>query len=112
MLVEHFLINVLSMKPLFQLNDENKLFKLEKDQSTKEVSITMKKNKLYKRENKQSTNQISITMQDSRIVVWNLTKNKITLRNLPRSQSLNYRTPFFITHASGAYSEYTKTTSL
>ena len=90
---------------------KNKLFKLENDQSTKEVSITMKKNKLFKRENKQSTNQISITMQDSRIVVWNLTKNKLTPRNLPRPQSLNYRTPFFKIHPSGAYSEYTKTTS-
>ena len=77
---------------------ENKLFKLENDQSTKEVSITMKKNKLFKRENKQSTNQISITMQDSRIVVWNLTKNKLTLRNLPRPQSLNYRIAFFKIH--------------
>ena len=70
----------------------------------------MKKNKLFKPENNQSTNQISITMRDSRIVACNLTKNKLTLRNLPRPPSLIYRTPFFIVHPSGAYSEYTNTT--
>ena len=42
---------------------KNKLFKLEKDQSTKQVSITMKKNKLFKQENNQSTKQVSITMK-------------------------------------------------
>ena len=40
---------------------KNKSFKLENDQSTKQVSSLMKKNKLFKRENKRSTNQISTT---------------------------------------------------
>ena len=35
-----------------------KLFKLENDQSTKQVSNTTKKNQLFKHENNQSTNQI------------------------------------------------------
>ena len=35
-----------------------KLFKLENDQSTKQVSNTAKKNSLFKHENNQSTNQI------------------------------------------------------
>ena len=90
---------------------KNKLFKLENDQSAKQISNTMKKNELFKRKNDQSTNQISITMQDRRKVVCNLTKNKLTLRNLPKLQSLNYRTTFFIVYPSGAYSEYTNTTS-
>ena len=42
---------------------KNKLFKLENDQSTKQVSITMKKNKLFKQENNQSTKQVSNTMK-------------------------------------------------
>ena len=90
---------------------KNKLFKLENDQSTKQVSNTMKKNELFKCENNQSTNQVSITMRNSKIVTCNLAKNKLTLRDLPRPQSLNYRTPFFTVHPSGAYSEYTNTTS-
>ena len=73
--------------------------------------ITMKKNELFKCENNQGTNQISITMWDSRIVACNFTKNKLSLMNLPRPQSLNYRTPFFTVHPSEAYSEYTNTTS-
>ena len=89
---------------------KNKLFKLENNQSTKQVSITMKENKLFKQDNNQSTKQVSITMQDSRIVACNLTKNKLTLRNLPSTQSTNYRTPFFQVHPSGVYSEYTNTT--
>ena len=90
---------------------KNKLFKLENDQSTKQLSNTMERNKFFKRKNNQTTNQISITMQDSRIVVCNLTKDKLTLRNLPRLLHLNYKTTFFIAHPSGAYSEYTNTTS-
>ena len=39
----------------------------------------MKKNKLFKRENNQSTNQISITMRDSRIAARNLTKINLPL---------------------------------
>ena len=74
---------------------KNKLFKLENNQSTKQVSITMKKNKLFKRNNNQSTKQVSITIQDSRVVACNLSKNKVTLRNLPRPQNTNYRTLFF-----------------
>ena len=70
----------------------------------------MKKNKLVKQDNNESTKQVSNTMQDSRIVAWNLTKNKLTLRNLPSTQSTNYRTPFSAVHPSGAYSEYTNTT--
>ena len=53
---------------------------------------------------------MSITVQDSRIVACNLTKKKLTLRNLPRPQTSNYRTRFFLVHPSGAYSEYTNTT--
>ena len=45
----------------------------------------MKKNKLFKQDNNQSTKQVSITMQDSSRLVCNLTKNKITLKNLPAS---------------------------
>ena len=89
---------------------KNMLLKLESNQSTKQVSITMKKNKLFKRGNNQSTNQVSVTMQDSRIIAYNLTKDKLTLRNLLSTQSKNYRTPFFPVHPSGAYSDYTNTT--
>ena len=74
---------------------KNKLFKLENNQKTKQVSITMKKNKLFKQDNNQSTKQVPTTMQDCGIVAYNLTKNKLTLRNLPSTQSTNYRTPFF-----------------
>ena len=52
---------------------KNKLFKLENDQSTKQLPNTMEKNEFFKRKNNQSTNQILITMQNSRIVVYNLT---------------------------------------
>ena len=90
---------------------KNKLFKLENNQSPKQVSITMKKNKLFKQDNNQSTKQVSITMQDSRILACNLTKNKLTLRNLPSTQNTKYRTPFFPVHPTGAYSEYTNTAS-
>ena len=71
----------------------------------------MKKNKLFKQDNNQSTKQVSVTMQDSRIVACNLTKNKLTLRNLPSTQNTKYRTPFFPVHPSGTYSEYTNTAS-
>ena len=90
-------------------NDEKQVFKLEKNQIIKQVSGAMKKNKLFKRENNQTTNHKSITVRDCRIVACNLNKNKLTLRNLPRPQSSNYRTPFFLAHLSGAYSEYTNT---
>ena len=69
----------------------------------------MKKNKLVKQDNNESTKQVSNTMQDGRIVAWNLTKNKLTLRNLPSTQNTNYSAPFFPVHPSGAYSEYTNT---
>ena len=42
---------------------KNKLFKLDNNQSTKQVSITMKKNKLFELKNNQSTKQVSITMK-------------------------------------------------
>ena len=67
---------------------KNKLFKLENDQSTKQISNTLKKNELFKRENNQGTNQISIRTRDSMIIACNPTKNELTLRNLPRPQSL------------------------
>ena len=86
---------------------KNKLFKLGNDQSTKQISNTLKKNELFKHENNQVTNQISITMWDSRIIACNPTKIGLTLGNLPRPQSLNYRTTFFTLHPPGAYSEYT-----
>ena len=67
------------------------------------VSITMMKNKLYNLENNQSTKQVSITMQDSRIIACN---------NLPSTQSTNYRAKntFLPVHPSGTSSEYTSTT--
>ena len=68
------------------------------------------KNKLFKLENNQSTKQVSITVQGSTIVACNLTKNKLTFRNLQSTQSTNYRMPFFPVNPSGAYSEYTNTT--
>ena len=37
----------------------NKLFRLENNQSTKKVSITMNKYKLFKQDNNQSTNQVA-----------------------------------------------------
>ena len=39
---------------------KNKLFKLENDQNTKQISNTLKKNKLCKRENNQGTNQYQL----------------------------------------------------
>ena len=42
---------------------KNKLFKLENNQSTKQVSITMKKNELFKLKNNPSTKRVSITMK-------------------------------------------------
>ena len=68
------------------------------------------RNKLFKQDNYQSTKQVPTTMQDSRIVACDLTKNKLTLRNLPDAQNTNYRTLFFTVHSSGAYSEYTNAT--
>ena len=49
-------------------------------------------------------------MRDSRIVDCNISKDELALRNLPRPQSSNYRTPIFPEHLSGAYSECTNTT--
>ena len=40
-----------------------KLFKLKNNQSTKQVSTTIKTNKLFKLKNNQSTKQVSITMK-------------------------------------------------
>ena len=42
---------------------KNKLFKLENNQGTKQVLITMKKNRLFKQENNESTKQVLITMK-------------------------------------------------
>ena len=39
---------------------KNKLFKLENNQSTKQVLITMKKNKLLKQGNNQNTNRYQL----------------------------------------------------
>ena len=68
------------------------------------------KNKLLKLENNQSTKQVSTTMKDSRIVACNLIKNKLTLRNLSSTENTKYRTPFLLVHPSGAYFEYINTT--
>ena len=43
---------------------KNKLFKLENNQSTKQVSTTMKTNKLFKQENHQSTKQLSTAVRE------------------------------------------------
>ena len=88
---------------------KNKLCKLGNNQSTKQVSITIKKNKLFKQDNNQSADQVSITMQYSRIVACHLTKNKHTLRNLLSTQGANYRTLFLPVQPSEACSECTKT---
>ena len=57
---------------------KNKLFELKYDQSTKQVSNTVKKNDVFKREKNQSRNQISITTRGSRIVACNFTKIELT----------------------------------
>ena len=63
----------------------------------------MKKNKLFKQDNNQSTKQVSITMQDNSRVVCNLTKNKITLKNLPASYAEHkLQTLFFPLYPSEA----------
>ena len=72
---------------------KNKLFKLENDQSAKQISNTMKKNELFKRKNNQSTNQISITMQDSRKVVCNLTKNTAKASELKLQNNIFHSIP-------------------
>ena len=77
------------------------LFKLENDQSTNRLLITMKKNNLCKQDNNQSAKQVSNTMQVGSIVACSLTKNKHSLRSLPNTHNSHYRTPFFPVHPSG-----------
>ena len=69
----------------------------------------MKNDNLFKRDKNQITNQLSNAMQESRIVVFNFTKNEFTPKNLSSTQSTNFGAPFFVAHLSGAYSGYTNT---